>query len=94
MRARLRAAAGALRRFWSEQSELQQRMALLDRPWEEEFLHWVGEGDSRRLHGHLPPPNGRRRLSVTSGGWCTGLRRDRLGAIETSGTTAIADGEL
>src|SRR3954471_13661556 len=38
---------GALREFWDTQVELHERMALRDRPWEEEFLHWSGG----RLHG-------------------------------------------
>lgn len=93
MRARLRAARRALRRFWSEQSELQQRMALLNRPWEEEFLHWVGEGPSRRLHGHLqPPPDGRRR-SVTSGGWCLAQRTHPLDVCPVAGPSSSASGD-
>lgn len=51
------------------QVELQERLALLNRPWAEEYLHWSAEGE---LHGHRVPPAGWRRFSVTRGGWCTG----------------------
>jgi hypothetical protein len=51
------------------QVELQERLALLNRPWAEEYLHWSAEGE---LHGHLVPPAGWRRFSVTRGGWCQG----------------------
>jgi hypothetical protein len=62
----------AVGRAWAEQVELQERLALLNRPWEEEFLHWSGEGPDRRLHGSVPPPAVHRRHSVTSRGWCPG----------------------
>lgn len=56
----------AVRDFWDVQVELHERLVLLNRPWEQELLHW-SEGE---LHGCVaPPPDGRRR-SVTSGGWC------------------------
>jgi hypothetical protein len=62
----------AVREFLAVQAELHERAALLARPWEEELLHWSGEG----LHGvHPPRPDGRRR-SVTRGGWCPGMRAD------------------
>ena len=51
----LRALRG-LREFLAVQVELHERAALLDRPWEEEFLHWVGDG--LELHGRLVPPPG------------------------------------
>jgi hypothetical protein len=63
-----RRAARALRDFLAVQVELHERMALRDRPWEEDLLHWSADG---RLHGSIPPPPGRR--SVTRGGWCNGL---------------------
>lgn len=66
------AATRAVGRAWADQVELQERAALLNRPWEEEFLHWSGEGPDRRLHGTVPPPRSRRRLSVTARGWCPG----------------------
>ncbi|GAA1307258.1 hypothetical protein GCM10009610_20520 [Pseudonocardia xinjiangensis] len=55
----------ALRRL----DELEQRRALLDRPWEEEFLHWAADGS---LHGSRLPPvaKHRRGHSTTTGGWC------------------------
>jgi hypothetical protein len=55
-----------LRRFCSEQVEIQERLLLINRPWEEEYLHWV-DGE---LHGSVVPPADRRRRSVTRGGWC------------------------
>jgi hypothetical protein len=57
-----------LRRFWADQLELQERLLLLNRPWEEEFLHWA-DGE---LHGSVPPPADGRRRSVTGRGWCPG----------------------
>lgn len=49
--------------------ELEQRRALLDRPWEEEFLHWAADGS---LHGNQLPPAAKRGRShsTTTGGWC------------------------
>ena len=55
--------------FWNL-NELEQRRELLDRPWEEDFLHWAADGT---LHGERVPPGGRRRYSTTSGGWCPRL---------------------
>jgi hypothetical protein len=52
-------------------------MWLLNHPWEEEYLHWVGSGEGQRLHGHLPPPSDGRRYSVTRGGWCRGVMAER-----------------
>jgi hypothetical protein len=63
----------ALRNAAADQSELHERMWLLNNPWEEDYLHWVGEGDERRLHGRLPPPADGRPHSTTPGGWCRGL---------------------
>jgi hypothetical protein len=55
----------AVRDFLAVQVELHERMALRDRPWEEEFLHWSGS----ELHGsRLPPPG--RRVATTRDGWC------------------------
>lgn len=72
-----------VRRLWqalgnaaAECKEVSERMWLLNHPWEEDFLHWTGQGESRRLHGHLPPPADGRRYSVTRGGWCRGLLAD------------------
>jgi hypothetical protein len=51
---------------------LHERRALVDRPWEEDLLHWHRDGDSWQLHGEqAPPPDGRRR-STTADGWCPG----------------------
>jgi hypothetical protein len=61
----------AVRRFWAEQAEIQERIVLLNRPWEEDYLHWSGEGAQADLHGRLLPPSGRRR-GVTRSGWCPG----------------------
>jgi hypothetical protein len=73
-----RSALAALARFWRDQEELHERLLLQNRPWEERYLHWVGEGDDRRLHGHLAPPTTRRRYGVTRGGWCLGQARESL----------------
>jgi hypothetical protein len=59
----------AIRELLAVQVELHDRMALRDRPWEEEFLHWAADG--RVLHGTVPPPAGRRR-GTTRSGWCPG----------------------
>jgi hypothetical protein len=57
---------GALRRLWAGQVELQERLILLNRPWEEQFLHW----SDGQLHGTVAPPADGRRRSVTGQGWC------------------------
>jgi hypothetical protein len=59
----------ALARFWAEQKEIGERLTLLDRPWEERYLHWAWEGGELVLHGELVPST-RRRMSTTRGGWC------------------------
>ena len=64
-----------LREFNATQIELQERVLLLNRPWEEEFTHWAHDGHDWQLHGHRPPPADGRRHSVTSRGWCLGCRR-------------------
>lgn len=66
----------AARRVAAECNETGERMWLLNHPWEEEFLHWVGQGEHRRLHGHVAPPSDGRRYSVTRGGWCRGFMAD------------------
>jgi hypothetical protein len=70
-----------VREFLAVQVELRERAALLDRPWEEEFLHWADEG--RELHGRLVPPPGRGR-STTRTGWCPGTVRSRGGSHPTA----------
>jgi hypothetical protein len=75
-----------LREFLAVQVELHERAALLDRPWEEEFLHWAGDG--RELHGRLVPPHGRGR-GATRSGWCPGLVRSR-GASPWAGSRSPA----
>lgn len=54
--------------------ELEQRRVLIDRPWEEDILHWVREQDGWGLHGHLPPSRARCPCP-TSTGWCLGRAR-------------------
>ena len=61
----------------AEIRELEERRDLLNRPWEEEFLHWAYDGRQWHLHGHRMPGVGKRRRSVTSGGWCPGLANQR-----------------
>jgi hypothetical protein len=62
----------AFQEFLAGQRELQERLLLINRPWEEELLHWGPDGE---LHGHLAPPADGRRRSVTQDGWCPGARR-------------------
>lgn len=70
----LRRWAAALQTVDADITELSERRALLDRPWEEDLLHWSFDGQGWELHGRLaPPPGGRRRVSVTRRGWCPGL---------------------
>jgi len=79
-----RSAWHAPREFIAVQIELHERMALLNRPWEEEFLHWAGEkGD--QLHGSIVSPRGRRGRSTTSSGWCPGLARTFPGGSSVPG---------
>jgi hypothetical protein len=61
----------AVRDFWAVQVELQERLALCNRPWEQQMLHWA-DGE---LHGSVAPPADGRRRGVTSGGWCACRRR-------------------
>lgn len=49
-------------------NELSERQVLLNRPWEEEYLHWGADGS---LHGSRMPP-ARHHASTTSSGWCPG----------------------
>jgi hypothetical protein len=62
-------------RISAEVRELEERRDLLNRPWEEEFLHWARDERGLHLHGHLVPPPKSRTSSVTSTGWCPGLQR-------------------
>ncbi len=50
--------------------ELAERRQLLDRPSEEELLHWVDSGSGWQLHGRLVPPADGHRRTTTTGGWC------------------------
>jgi hypothetical protein len=59
----------ALTRLWGEQKEIAERLSLLERPWEEQYLHWSFEGGELVLPGELMPST-RRRMSTTRGGWC------------------------
>lgn len=54
--------------FLAVQAELAERQDLLNRPWEEDLLHWSYEAGEWRLHGHVTPPRGRH--STTRRGWC------------------------
>jgi hypothetical protein len=76
-RARVGRVVAALRKFLTEQAELHERLALMNRPWEERFVHWAGDPEHPHLHGQIPPPQDGRRRSVTRGGWCPGLARER-----------------
>ncbi len=72
-----------LRRRAAVQEALQERRQLLDRPWEEDLLHWHRDGDSWVLHGSAAPPADGRRRSTTRDGWCPGaVPRSRRSAQE------------
>lgn len=62
----------ALRQFYAGYARIHERQVLLNRPWEEDFLHVARDGS---VHGHLLPPTDRRGHSVTSDGWCPGWAR-------------------
>ena len=72
----VRALVARLRAFAAVQHELTERRLLLERPWEEDLLHWNcrqdEDGEVWRLHGTLPPPPDGRRRSTTPDGWCLG----------------------
>jgi hypothetical protein len=85
---RLRRVGESLREFDAEVTELHERQRLLNRPWEEDFLHWAFDGEEWQLHGTLPPPDDTRRHSVTRNGWCIGFARERARA---AGHPAIDD---
>jgi hypothetical protein len=70
MAGRVRDLIDRVRTAFCNLNELEQRRELLDRPWEEDFLHWAADGT---LHGDRIPPATRRRYSTTSGGWCPRL---------------------
>lgn len=59
----------ALREFYAAYARIHERQSLLNRPWEEDFLHFARDGS---VHGHLLSPSDGRRRSVTSDGWCPG----------------------
>ncbi|NYH77525.1 hypothetical protein FHR84_000839 [Actinopolyspora biskrensis] len=67
---RARAAIRWLRQLGTRIRELEERRILLNRPWEENFLHWSHDGGSWRLHGHLVPTTRNRCRSTTRSGWC------------------------
>ncbi len=61
----------AFRHFYATQEQMYERLGLLNRPWEEEFLHWSQAG---HLHGHRIPPDDGRRRSTATDGWCPGMK--------------------
>ncbi len=77
---RLRRLGESLRDFDAEVTELHERQRLLNRPWEEDFLHWAYDGEEWHLHGTLTPPADGRRRSVTRSGWCVAFGRERARA--------------
>jgi hypothetical protein len=74
----------ALVRVAGDLRELDERQTLLERPWEEEFLHWARDERGWHLHGHVAPPPRRRTKSVTSRGWCPGLARARADSVASA----------
>jgi hypothetical protein len=73
----LRRLVKRLHEFSEDLRELEERRVLLDRPWEENFLHWARDEHGWQLHGSFLPPPLRRASSVTSQGWCPGTARTR-----------------
>ena len=59
-----------VRSWWADVRELDQRLALLARPWDEELLHWSAGPRGRELHGAFVPPAAR--AACTGRGWCVG----------------------
>jgi hypothetical protein len=84
MKARLARIAGWLREFHAAQQELLERRLLINRPWEEKYLHWSYDGTEWQLHGHLPPPT-KRRCSTTRGGWCPANANQPSGRLRNPG---------
>jgi hypothetical protein len=64
-----------LRHVLADVRELEERRSLLDRPWEEDLLHWARGDQGWQLHGQFVPPARRRTSSVTSRGWCPRMSR-------------------
>lgn len=64
---RLDAARHGLRTLFTEGVELQERLLLINRPWEEQLLHRSADG---HVHGHTAPRPGQH--STTGSGWCSG----------------------
>ena len=69
----LRRLVQRLRQGLGDLHEIEERRVLLDRPWEEDFLHWARDDHGWQLHGRFAPPPWRRTSSVTTQGWCPGL---------------------
>lgn len=58
-----------LHETYTDVCELHERRDLLNRPWEEEYLHWARDEHGWQLHGRYVPPR-RWHCSVTTQGWC------------------------
>lgn len=71
----------SVRFFFSMEAMVNERLALLERPEEEEYLHWARD---ETLHGCLIPPTSGRRHSVTSDGWCPCWAREDQRRTPTS----------
>lgn len=55
---------------WGTQQELQERLIILNRPWQHDQAHWVpAPNGNPQLHGTIPPPRGGTG-PVTATGWC------------------------
>lgn len=59
-----------VRTWWADVRELDQRLALLARPWDEELLHWAAGPQGWELHGSYLPSSAR--AARTDRGWCVG----------------------
>lgn len=68
--ARIRTALRWLQHLYNQMHELEERRLLLNCPWEEDFLHWIHDGRTWYLHGHLAPPKKGSCRSTTRNCWC------------------------
>lgn len=83
MKRRVQRLLAGIREFHALQRELLERRLLINRPWEERYLHWSFDGTHWHLHGQLPPPANGRRCSTTRRGWCPANPGQPLGRVDT-----------
>jgi hypothetical protein len=95
----LRRILNALRDGWRSQVEAQERLAIINRPWLHDNLHWHElEDGTTVLHGSCTAPNARS-IPVTTGGWCPnpadGVAADsaRIPRVPTLGGSPVPTAE-